>query len=334
MVHLRLDYILRGVTFVLHTDHRNLTYLSSNGSPKVIRWKLDIQEYSMALTYIKGEHNRPADELSRLCPLGEEAVTPLTIANLIETERIPDKFYNIIRRWHNTARGHFGVEQTLARIRADQSLPDGDRRWPYQREHVKRFIRLCPPCQKMSYLKPVIETLPFTLATYARGERSYVDTIGPLTPTAEGYQFILVVIEAFTRYVDLVALRSTDAAGAVDALNQIFARSGVPQSLVSDKGTQFVNELMTAYCQMAGIHQRTTTANSKEENGLVERANKEVMRHLRAFVFDHRIQNEWHRYLPFVMRILNTKRHDITRQSPVSLTYLDGQSMEKSLLDT
>ena len=34
------------------------------------------------------------------------------------------------------------------------------------------------------------------------------------------------------------------------------------------------------------------------------------------------------------MRILNTKRHDITRQSPVSLTYLDGQSMEKSLLDT
>ena len=87
----------------------------------------------------------------------------------------------------------------LARIRADQSLPDGDRRWPYQREHVKRFIRLCPPCQKMSYLKPVIETLPFTLATYARGERSYVDTIGPLTPTAEGYQFILVVIEAFTR---------------------------------------------------------------------------------------------------------------------------------------
>jgi len=66
----------------------------------------------------------------------------------------------------------------------------------------------------------------------------------------------------------------------------------------------------------------------------VERTNKEVMRHLRAFVFDHRIQNEWHRYFQFVMRILNTKRHEITRQSPVSLTYLDGQSMEKSLLDT
>ena len=129
----------------------------------------------------------------------------------------------------------------------------------------------------MSYLKPVIETLPFTLATYARSERFYVDTIGPLTTTTEGYQFILVVIEAFTRYVDLVALRSTDAAGAVDALNQIFARTGVPQSLLSDKGTQFVNELMEAYCQLAGIHQHTTTAHSKEENGLVERANKEVM---------------------------------------------------------
>jgi len=63
----------------------------------------------------------------------------------------------------------------------------------------------------MSYLKPVIETQPYTLATYARGERSYIDTIGLLTPTVESYQFILVVIEAFTRCVDLVALKSIDA---------------------------------------------------------------------------------------------------------------------------
>ena len=75
-----------------------------------------------------------------------------------------------------------------------------------------------------------------------------------------------------------------------------------------------------------------TTAHSKEENGMVERANKEVMRHLRAFVFDHRIQDAWDRYLPFVMRIINTKRHGSTRQSPVALTDIDGASMKSSLL--
>ena len=71
----KLDNILCDVTFILHTNHHNLMYLSSNGCPKFISWELDIQEYSVALTYIKGEHNRPADELSRLCPLGEGSYT-------------------------------------------------------------------------------------------------------------------------------------------------------------------------------------------------------------------------------------------------------------------
>ena len=39
----------------------------------------------------------------------------------------------------------------------------------------------------------------------------------------------------------------------------------------------------------------------------------------------------WYRYLPLVMRIINTKRHESTRQSPATLTYIDGASMESSL---
>jgi hypothetical protein len=103
--------------------------------PKGIRWKLDIQEYSMALTCIKGEHNQPADELSRLCPLGKEAVRPLTIANLFETERIPDKLYQIIRRWNNTTRGHFGSRQTLERTRNDPTIPE-------RRPHMAHSTRM------------------------------------------------------------------------------------------------------------------------------------------------------------------------------------------------
>eukprot|EP00969_Alexandrium_andersonii_P159352 7040487-Alexandrium_andersonii.AAC.1 len=39
-----LEHLLRDVHFTLRTDHRNLTYLNIN-SPKVVRWKLAIQEY-------------------------------------------------------------------------------------------------------------------------------------------------------------------------------------------------------------------------------------------------------------------------------------------------
>jgi len=169
------------------------------------------------------------------------------------------------------------------------------------------------------------------LAAYRKGQRYYVDTMGPLPITERGYQYILVCIDAFTRYVELVATESTDAAAAVDALNGIFARLGIPQEMVSDRGTQFINELIAAYCKLAHVDHIMTTAHSKEENGMVERANKEVMRHLRAFVFDQRVHNAWDRYLPFVMRILNTKRHESTGLSPVSLTYVDGTAMQDTL---
>lgn len=46
-------------------------------------------------------------------------------------------------------------------------------------------------------------------------------------------------------------------------------------------------------------------AYSKEENAIVERANKEVMRHLKAILFDDRIGEEWNIYVPLVQRILN-----------------------------
>ena len=48
----KLEHLLRDVHFTLHTDHRNLTFLATNGSPKVLRWKLDYQEYDCDVAYI------------------------------------------------------------------------------------------------------------------------------------------------------------------------------------------------------------------------------------------------------------------------------------------
>jgi hypothetical protein len=52
--------------FTLRTDHRNLTFINSKGSPKVQRGKLDIQAYDMNVEHIKGEDSIPADCFSRL----------------------------------------------------------------------------------------------------------------------------------------------------------------------------------------------------------------------------------------------------------------------------
>jgi hypothetical protein len=50
----KLEYLIRDTYFVLRTDHKNLTYINEEGSPKIRRWKLAIQEYNFDIEYIKG----------------------------------------------------------------------------------------------------------------------------------------------------------------------------------------------------------------------------------------------------------------------------------------
>ena len=84
------EYLLRDRHFKLYTDHENLTYLDAGTSPKVYRWKLEVQEYDFEILPIKGENNIVADAFSRLCEFGNKT----EIINLLEEFQItPEKSY-------------------------------------------------------------------------------------------------------------------------------------------------------------------------------------------------------------------------------------------------
>ena len=133
--------------------------------------------------------------------------------------------------------------------------------------------------------------------------------------------------------MDLHPVKSTDAEHAVLAINAHFGRYDVAKQIVSDGGTQFINKLLAEYCVLAGCEQVQTLAYSKEENAIVERANKEVMRHLRAMLFDKRLKQHWHKYLPFVGRIINTEVHSSTGVSPSALLYGNALHRDKNIYD-
>ena len=63
----KLEYVLRDMHFTLRTDHKNFLYINEDGSAKVRRWKLAIQEYNFDIEHIAGEENVAADAFSRLC---------------------------------------------------------------------------------------------------------------------------------------------------------------------------------------------------------------------------------------------------------------------------
>ena len=87
-----------------------------------------------------------------------------------------------------------------------------------------------------------------------------------------------------------------------------------------DRGTAFHNELVSELLRMTGTGQSLTTAYSSKENGIVERANQEVLHHLNTILFETRVHDKWSfEQLPIVQRIMNTVKKTSTGVSPVVL---------------
>ena len=76
----------------------------------------------------------------------------------------------------------------------------------------------------MSYLKIPIHTHPFTVASYEPFERVEMDTIGPLPEDEEGYKYILVIIDCFTRWVSLYPIKDTTA---VECAKRMISHVGI-----------------------------------------------------------------------------------------------------------
>jgi len=98
-------------------------------------------------------------------------------------------------------------------------------------------------------------------------------------------------------------------------LNHI-GRFGSPEVIHTDQGPAFHNEMVQELLRLCAIEESFAT----EENGIVERANQEVLRHLRALLFDSRVHDKWSfEQLPLVQRIMNTVEKTTTGVTPADL---------------
>ena len=71
---------------------------------------------------------------------------------------------------------------------------------------------------------------------------------------------------------------------------------------------------------------------SHEENSIVERANKEVNRHLRAIVFDRKIKTHWSTALPLLQRVMNTLEHSSTEQAASQIIFGNAIDLDRRIL--
>ena len=106
-------------------------------------------------------------------------------------------------------------------------------------------------------------------------ERISWDIIGPLLITPRGNQYILVVTNVFTKWVEAFPLPSTTAVTiAIVLTNEVICWYGVPTHLHSDQGANLCSAVIQELSRLLAIHTTTSSAYHLECNGQVERFNR------------------------------------------------------------
>ena len=121
-----------------------------------------------------------------------------------------------------------------------------------------------------------------------------------------------------TRWPEAVPLWTITARAVVEGLFEIFSRTGLPLTLLSDQGSQFVGAMMGRLCKELGVDRLKTTPYHPQANGVLERMHGTLGPMLCKAV---EVTGDWGRQLHFAMFALRSLPHRDTGLSPYELVY-------------
>ena len=200
---------------------------------------------------------------------------------------------------------------------------------------VHRWCQGCLVCNKVWRLRgepqraqgAVIRQRPFTEVA--------MDLIVLKEPDVDGNRNILVLIDSFSRGVELWPLKNGDAESVVECLYDCYNRWGQPMRLRCDGAKAFLGSVCQHFNRMMKVKLHSIEPYSPQQNGQVERANQEVMRHLRAMVNSEEagINSQWRWGLlaSAARRIVNNTVNWETGVTPNELLYGGFSDTEMSL---
>ena len=161
---------------------------------------------------------------------------------------------------------------------------------PFLEKWLSIFIHDCIECQRNKHCNMKIQTAPtqsFSEHAPSFNYRFSMDTKGPINPPSHNKSYIHVIIDAFSRFVVTVPIKSNNAKTAIKTLLYHWSNKfGPPIYLGPDRGSEFVNKEMAHLRTLMGIRHSPQTAYSPWTNGLVEVQNRNLGTHLRMFHHD------------------------------------------------
>jgi transposase InsO family protein len=152
--------------------------------------------------------------------------------------------------------------------------------------------------------------------------------IGPFKPAPGNFKFVFVLIDKFSKWIEYMPLVKASSKKAVEFLDQVIHRYGIPNSIITDLGTQFTGNTFWDFCDERSIVVKYILVAHPRANGQVKRANGMILDALKKRMYreNDKAPGRWIKELLAMVWGLRTQPSRNTGVSPYFMVY-DAEAM-------
>ena len=203
--------------------------------------------------------------------------------------------------------------------------------WPTMRQDVSKWARDCLECQRSKVLRHIVPPIGEFVVPNKRFNHINLDLV--TMPLSNGFRYLLTIVDRFTRWPAALPLKDQSTESVMDAFAHGWvANFGVPESITTDRGTQFTSALWSQLMQVWGIKPHTTTPYHPEANGMVERFHRRLKESLLALGAEE--TEGWFWKLPCALLAIRTTLKPDIGASLADLVYGEGLSVPGTLMSS
>ena len=210
--------------------------------------------------------------------------------------------------------GHLGVKKTYHKILNHFY-------WPGLKTDVSNYCRSCHTCQVVGKPNQVIpkaglQPIPAFDEPFSR---IIIDCVGPLPKTKSGNEYLLTIMCASTRFPEAIPLRNIKTKTIVKALVKFFTFVGLPKSVQSDQGSNFMSGIFQQVMHDLGIKQYRSSAYHPESQGALERFHQTLKNMIRSYCFD--TEKDWDEGIHLLLFAVRESVQESLGFSPFELVF-------------
>ncbi|XP_060806004.1 uncharacterized protein K02A2.6-like [Amyelois transitella] len=202
--------------------------------------------------------------------------------------------------------GHPGIVLMKARLRTKVW-------WPRYDKDAESLVKGCKSCTLVSAPNP-----PNPLKRRELPNEPWVDIAMDLMGPFPSGDYILVVIDYFSRYKEVKIIRKISSSDIINNLKEIFSRLGNPLTITADNGRQFCSQEFKQFCKERNIILYNTVPYWPQQNGEVERQNRDILKRLKISQMEN---SNWREGLEEYLTMYNSTPHSVTGKPPAELFF-------------